>query len=368
MKKIHSYTTIKFTKIFFGVLVSIVLLTVIIDFVELTRRLSGKSATLMQTINLTILKQPSLMLDVMPFVILLSGILFLVKLSDNSEITILKASGISLKKIFKAPLIIITAIALIEILLFNHFATYTERIYKKNINNILSPGHIIENHIDQGMWFKQNKIDIPYIFKSQRIVFKENLVELYDIKLIFIGDNNDNLLYANKATIKERQLNLHDITMIGKHNEEIYHKDSLTLATSLSKEFMKNKIRNIESDFGIASIWDILSSLQMLKTMGFNVSKQTSLLNFYMAKPILYISLFLLSGIFCIYPPRHQKKILYIIISVISGFFIYFILNISYTLTSASELSILFGIWLPHILLLLSILYLLIRKERRYFT
>ena len=101
--------------------------------------------------------------------------------------------------------------------------------------------------------------------------------------------------------------------------------------------------------------------------MGFSVSKQIALLNFTIFKPVFYICLFLLAGIFCIYPPRHQKKILYIISSVVIGFVSYFILNIFYTLAAASKLSILFGIWLPHILLLLLVLYLLIKKEEGHF-
>jgi len=306
----------------------------------------------------------------MPFVILLTAILFLVKLSDNSEITILKSGGVSLKTIFKGPLIIILILSFIEIFLFNSFATFTERTYKQNISNILSPNKTpqlnVEN-ITQELWFKQNQQDEPYIFKSQKIIFTQESLELYDITLIFLENIRDkNVLYAQKAEIKTGRLDLYGISQVGKHNEQVDLIEFMTFPTSVTKEFIKNKLRNNASDLGIVSIWDVLSSIKLLKQMGFSINKQIALLNFYIIKPVFYIYLFLLASIFCIYPPRHQKKVIYIISSVLIGFTSYFVLNIGYTLAAASKLSIIFGIWLPNILLLLLALYLLIKKEQGY--
>lgn len=370
MKRIHYYTVTKFSKIFFSVLLSVVLLTIIIDFVELTRRLSEKSANLLQIIELTFLKQPLLILDVMPFVILLTAILFLVKLSDNSEITIFKSSGVSLKTIFKGPLVVVLLLSFIEIFLFNNFATFAERTYKQNISNILSPNRISESNMEdvtQELWFKQNQQDVPYIFKSQKILFKQESLELYDITLIFLENIHDqNVLYAQKAEIKAGKLDLYNISQVGKHNEKVELVEFMTFPTSVTKEFIKNKLRKNASDLGVVSIWDVLSSIKLLKEMGFSINKQVALLNCYIIKPVFYVYLFLLASIFCIYPPRHQKKVIYIISSVLIGFTSYFLLNIGYTLAAAAKLSIIFGIWLPNILLLLLALYFLIKKEQGY--
>jgi lipopolysaccharide export LptBFGC system permease protein LptF len=92
--------------------------------------------------------------------------------------------------------------------------------------------------------------------------------------------------------------------------------------------------------------------------------KQIALLNSYLAKPIFYVFLFLLAAYLCIYPPRFEKKFITITIAIISGFALFFVLNIMHSLAISARITVISGIWVPVLLFLNVIILLLLAKEQ----
>ena len=369
MKKIHIYNAKKFTKIFVAVLIAVIFFTMIIDFVELSKRLANKEVDFFAVIKLVLLKQPSLITEILPFVILLAAIIFCTKLSDNYEITVLKSVGAGLYIILLAPIIIIAMIAIVEITIFYDFAKVTHKDYKIQLHQILHPKQISHekkyDYFDQETWFKQDGLKKPYIFKTQYVTIYNETVSFYDVSLFFIGkdelsvgviDANSDASFKNvDKNVPDFQiesgaeLNLNDKGVYNRYmsagiidansdasfkneNQDIWYVERMVLTqqklhlynitapalqknifipemilpTNLSKIFVINYLKNNSEQ--INSLWTLLKQRKLLNQANINPIKQDALLSFYLLKPLSYILLFLLAALLCIYPPRYQKN------------------------------------------------------------
>ncbi|HZX34870.1 MAG TPA: LPS export ABC transporter permease LptG [Thermodesulfobacteriota bacterium] len=96
MKILHKYVTKEAAKLFFIILVSMLILFVAIDMVNKTDDLYAANASLNDMVMYFSLKIPSLAVTVCPMAILLTALISLGLFNRHSEITAMKASGISL--------------------------------------------------------------------------------------------------------------------------------------------------------------------------------------------------------------------------------------------------------------------------------
>lgn len=96
MKILHKYVTKEAAKLFFMILLSMLILFVAIDMVNKTDDLYAANAPLSDMVKYFSLKIPSLAVTICPMAVLLTVLISLGLFNRHSEITAMKASGISL--------------------------------------------------------------------------------------------------------------------------------------------------------------------------------------------------------------------------------------------------------------------------------
>lgn len=96
MKILHKYVTKESAKLFFMILVSMLILFVAIDMVNKTDDLYAANAPLSDMLMYFFLKIPSLAVSISPMAVLLTVLISLGLFNRHSEITAMKSSGISL--------------------------------------------------------------------------------------------------------------------------------------------------------------------------------------------------------------------------------------------------------------------------------
>lgn len=96
MKILHRYVTKETAKLFFMILVSMLILFVAIDMVNKTDDLYAANTPLSDMVKYFSLKIPSLAVTICPIAVLLTVLISLGLFNRHSEITAMKASGISL--------------------------------------------------------------------------------------------------------------------------------------------------------------------------------------------------------------------------------------------------------------------------------
>ena len=104
---------LKNVAIIFGVILTVVFL---VDFIELLRRGSGKEGVnLIIILQMVLLRLPYLAQKLLPFVALFGGMLTFFRLSKTSELTVIRATGVSVWQ-FLFPSLLIAFLAGIVIL------------------------------------------------------------------------------------------------------------------------------------------------------------------------------------------------------------------------------------------------------------
>ncbi len=122
MTKLDKYIFKEFTKIFVLILISLSGLYLIVDFFERIRMFLSNHASLGQMASYFFLTLPMIVSQMMPITVLLSALLSFGILSKNSEITAMKANGISLYRI-SLPILVTSFVICLATFFLSEFIT-----------------------------------------------------------------------------------------------------------------------------------------------------------------------------------------------------------------------------------------------------
>jgi len=127
MTILDKYILKEFIKMFFLILISLAGLYLIVDFFERIRMFLSNHATAGQMASYFFLTLPMVLSQMIPISVLLGALLSFGILSKNSEITAMKANGLSLYRL-SVPVVIASFTICIVIFLLNEFVTpYTNQ-------------------------------------------------------------------------------------------------------------------------------------------------------------------------------------------------------------------------------------------------
>ena len=156
---ISLYITKNIFKIFFAMFFGLFLLFFAVDFFETTKDLDKNMQDALKISTLIVLyRTPSIIETILHFIILLSGLFVFFKLSNNSEIVVMRSSGKSLFQIIKFPMIMIFFFGMFVITIYNPIAS-TLNMKSQQMDNI----HFRNEKEDllvlnNGIWFKQKNL------------------------------------------------------------------------------------------------------------------------------------------------------------------------------------------------------------------
>ena len=127
MTILDRYILREFTKMFVLILISLAGLYLIVDFFERIRMFLSNHATVRQMASYFLLTLPMILSQMIPIAVLLGALLSFGLLSKNSEITAMKANGLSLYRI-SLPVILISLVICVATFLLSEFVTpYTNQ-------------------------------------------------------------------------------------------------------------------------------------------------------------------------------------------------------------------------------------------------
>ncbi len=346
MLKLDCYLAKNFISKFLLILFSIMTLVFLIDFIEYSKKI-GKYSDYLEILKLSFYNQFILVGDFVPFVILIAGILFFYKFSNNCNITILSNSGMSYRRIFLPIIVVIFLISLLQLFVVNHFADKYNSKSQLIIKKIKNSGQI--NNVNKNIWLSQK----DYILNSEVLTINNSVAKLKRVKLLFFHSNK--IIWAKNAVIKNNILFLYEVKIRKENN--LFVEKQKEIAIIFDKEKFITKIPANHT-----SLIKLFKKVKKAKKTQLPYKQDQVKLHYNIAKPLLYIIFFLLSGYFCIYAPRYQKKTISILIVIITSFTLFVIFNILYNLALLNVINIIFAIWLPMLLTFNIICFYLLKK------
>jgi lipopolysaccharide export system permease protein len=295
---------------------------------------------------MTTLFVPTLLYNMFPFIILLSGIWFFLKIKKSDEVTAMKVFGMSNFSIIIVP-------GLVSILLGIFFVTSINPItsvlvmkyetikgdYERDLDYLAA---ITEN----GIWIKEKSLGKNTIIRSSHLE-NENLVEV----TIYEFDENINFLRrieAESANINSFKWNLENVEIID--NEGKIISKNIENFSYISAYDLR-KIKSLYSNLDTVSFWNIEDQIRLLEERGYSTREMETKLHRSLAFPFFLLSMLLLSGVFTLGTNIKENNSTYIFIAIISSVIIYFFNDLSSVLGKTEKLPVSIAVWMPIVII-----------------
>src|SRR6056300_1027933 len=154
MKIYIKYIVNKFVKILFIVSFIFFILVLLLNLFEELNFFKDINESLYYPLLLNILNAPSILIDIFPFIFLISAQFLLINLIEKNELIILKNFGIDNLRFIGIISLVSFVISLIIIIFFYSFSAKLKHLYLEIKNDFASDNKYLAVITDNGIWIK----------------------------------------------------------------------------------------------------------------------------------------------------------------------------------------------------------------------
>ena len=293
-------------------------------------------------IILSLLFVPSLLNYFFPFVILLSGMWFFLKIKKTDELTAMNVSGMSNLSVIIVPSFLSIILGIFFVTALNPITSLLVKKYETVKGNYEKEQDYLATVTVNGIWIKERGLKANYMIRASHLE-KENLmgVTIYE----FDKDNNfTRRIEADSANITSLKWVLKNITVI--------NSDGIMLTEPIKDPFYFSmydikKIKSLYSNLDTISFWDLEHEINLLKQRGYSTREMQVKLHRSLAFPFFLLSMVLLSSVFTLGTTFKENNWTYVFLTIISSVLIFFFNDFSAALGRTDKLPIELSVWMP---------------------
>ncbi len=357
MKKINFYLFTLASKYILINLIIITILVLFLNLLEISRILEKENTTLGFFLLLSLLKLPTIISEIIPFVVILSIAFLFKNLITNNELISIRNMGFSILDIFKPIAIAIFLFGLFILLFINPLAAN----FENNFNTLTSkkyPNMYSIKFINEGMWIKNISEDNN---KNYINISKINLdnMNAEEIKILNINNKFNKIIIAEKGEIIDKIFKLQNVSILNINNDKFEKVEFYNLILNFDKSNIIDSILN----FKFIPFYKYKKHVNNLKKFNLHSSEVSLYYLSEILKPIFLViigfTVMGFSGKF----KRNENFFKVLFISILIGFLIFLLKEIVTTLTTTMEISFIFSYFIIFMFPLIIGLYQMIRIE-----
>jgi len=343
-RTLSAYIARQFFGWFCAVFVAVLVITFLLDYVELIRRAGTRlQATLGLLFEMAALKLPHGAQEVMPFAILFGTILAFWRMTRSNELVVARAAGLSVWQFLTPAMLVALLVGIVTVTVFNPIAALLEARYEKLESRVLRQGSDPLSLSDAGLWLRQSDPAGNQIIIHAGKLANQNLVR-DGITLFFF---NDRTQYASR--IEARNATLTEGEWLIEHGARWVQDDppqpfaELRLPTRLTPT-------NIEESFAspdTMSFWDLPGFIALLEQSGFPAQRHRLHYNVLLARPFLLCAMVLVAATFSLRMQRRGGVGAMIVGGVLCGFLLYFLSDVVFALGLSAKVPVVLAAWTP---------------------
>jgi len=332
-------------------------LILIVNLFEEITFLKDMNANNFYPVFLSFLNAPSIIIDVLPFIFLISTQLFFIKISNRNELFVFKYSGLTNTKILGNIVLFSFFLGIVLVLGFYNLSSKLKNHYLELKNNFTSDNKYLAVITENGFWIKDEVDGIISITNADKI----NKNFLMDVSIVQF-DTNYNLVQS----IDSKKINIQNKTWVLKDTHISKNNINKEVAVmKLNSNFDLEKINSLFSNLSSMS----LIQLYKLKRDYSNLGYSTIHIEVYEHKifslPIYLSIMTLLSGIIMFNSKYKKNKIYNIVLGIFLSVLIFYVNHFSGVLGSSGKIPIILSVWLPLLILFLISLIALVRLNEK---
>ena len=297
-------------------------------------------------ITLSLLFIPSLVYNMFPFIILLSGIWFFLKIKKTDEIIALKTSGMSNLSIITIPSFIVIILGIFLVTCINPVTSILVKKYESIKGSYEREQDYLAAVTENGIWIKEKSAEKNYIIRSTKLQNKK-LINL----TIYEFDSDNNFIKrteAKSADISSLKWELNDA--------KIFDNEGRTIAENINSIFYESmydikKIRSLYSNLDTISFWSLNNEIKLLEERGYSTNEMRAKMQQSIAFPFFLLSMILLSGVFTLGMSFKENNATYIFIAILTSVLIFYFSDFSAALGKTDKLPIEVAVWMPVVII-----------------
>tara|TARA_B100001029_G_scaffold173258_1_gene171954 strand:+ start:1643 stop:2731 length:1089 start_codon:yes stop_codon:yes gene_type:complete len=343
---INKYLVSEFIKTFFNVILLFCCLGLILNLFEEINYFKNYDVGIGLPLALSLMIIPSIVINMLPFILFLSSMWAFIKLKNNRDILALKTFGLSNVKFLILFCFTSVFIGFVTLFAFTPITSIVVKYYE----DIKGKYDIDKSHLasinTNGIWIREKAQNSLNIIKSQRLE-GEFLIGVS----IYKFDKNNSLIArieGAQANITENPWFIQDGFKID-YSKESKREEFQTL--EFESTFSKDKLNSIYSNLDTISFYNLVTNMDKLVKKGYNPKLLNEKKHFYLSLPFFLVLMVCLAGIFTLNSNERRQNTYYILLSIIICVIVFYFKNFSTALGATERIPLLISVWSPIIIL-----------------
>lgn len=324
----------------------ILFITIVFDFLELSRRVHNKDVPLGIMIQMVTLKLPLMWLEMLPFIVLISGILTFGKLTRYSELVVARSAGVSAWQFLFSSLCLSFFMGIVIIVVINPMSAIMLSRYELLESKYLRGGINTFALSSTGLWLKQDAPDHKgkIIIHALRAHFKES--ELYDVTFFVFDDAHDfqSRIFAPSVKLKQHHwfIEKGTLTTTGRP-EKTSSLSQYEIPTTIATQQLQNSFSSPET----IAFWNLPEFITTLKNAGLPTARYILHWHNILVTPFFLSAMVFFAAAFSLRIPRKGKTGLLVVGGVIAGFLVHFFSEMVFAIGLSGKVPLVFAAWAP---------------------
>jgi len=345
---INKYLAGEFLKSFFNVFLIFCCAGLVMNLFEEINYFRKYDIGMGLPIQLSFMIIPSIIINMLPFILFLSSMWVLIKLKNNRDLLSLRTFGISNGKFIFLFSSIAFIIGIITLTALNPITSIIVKYYE----DIKGSYDLDKSHLASiganGIWIKEK------IGKNINIIRSGELKDNFLINVsIYKFDENNLLLERTEA----KQANIRDTAWLIEDGYTIQFQDK-NIKNNFENlifysTFNREKLNSIYSNLDTISLYKLMTESKELVARGYSSKLLKEKKHFYLSLPFFLVLMVLLSGIFTLNSDERKQNAYYVFLSIVTCVVIFYFKNFSTALGATEKIPLVLSVWSPIIILFL---------------
>lgn len=359
LSTLDRYVARKFAIAILGAFLVCSLLIFMIDMVELLR-LSGKygAVTVWQLAWMALLRLPAYTEFLVGFTVLVGSIGALLLLSRKSELTVMRASGMSVWRFLRPGLLVALLLGLGSVVGYNPLAavsrTEAERVYAQAFGR---EGNLLGTD-RSGSWLRQDGADGPSVISAAAASDRGLKLTAVTVFSFERSGAFKERIDAKAAELKDGYWQLAD-AWVARAGEEPQNFATYLVSTFLSPERVADALGSVYS----VSFWELPQLIDITEKAALSSTRLRLQYETLLARPFLCMAMVLLAATVSLKSFRSGGIQTMVVTGMIGGFGFFLLAEVSRQLGAAGLAPAWAAVWLPVLLTIFVSLTVLMHQE-----
>lgn len=355
----------------------ILLAIILVDVVEQMRTIGDRTQIGIDVaLSLTMMKTPGLILETLPFAMLVGSILTYSQLGRRSEIPAIRASGVSAWRFLGPVMVLALLVGVLMVTVLDPLATRLSQDFEATRARLL--GNTAPSA--EGVWLSQGDLQagadaeeagaaLPgsnqqAIIHGRRVVGRGQALEnvtFWYFRPGPAGPSDREFTHRIDAKKAELTPGFWQLTGIVENRlgGEIQRTESLALPTNLSSDTLLSRFASSKT----IAFWELPSFIQAGKAAGMDVADYVLKYNTLLATPVFMLAMSLIGAVVCLRLARSGGLSRLIGAGALAGFVLYFTTRLASGMSASGATSPEAAAWCPPLFALFAVLTLLAHLE-----